>query len=62
MSGTAEGGRKARDKNLANNPDFYKIAGHLGGIAKVPKGFSKMPKAKIRAAGSLGGKNSRHSK
>lgn len=31
MSGTLKGGIKARDKNLASNPDFYKKIGKMGG-------------------------------
>jgi hypothetical protein len=31
MGGTLEGGRKARETNLAKNPDFYTMLGTAGG-------------------------------
>lgn len=44
MSGTLEGGLKARDKNLAKDPNFYKTIGALGGRAGNTGGFAaKIP-------------------
>ena len=41
MAGTKTGGRRASATNREKyGEDFHKKAGHLGGIAKVPKGFS----------------------
>lgn len=40
MSGTKAGGLKTRDKNLASNPDYYRIIGAKGGSVKFPKGFA----------------------
>lgn len=53
MSGTPESGRKARDKNLANDPDFYKKIGKKGGAAEhsLPGGFGS---AKVGADGLTG--------
>lgn len=40
MAGTKEGGIKAREKNLAKDPDFYKKIGTQGGKSSSPtKGF-----------------------
>lgn len=59
MAGTLEGGLKARDKNLAKDPDFYKRIGSIGGKAKVPtKGFASNPEL-ARIAGAKGGRISR---
>lgn len=58
MGGTREGGLKARDKNIANNPDFYKVIGATGGsVTGVKKGFALSGKAE--EAGAKGGKISR---
>ncbi len=59
MVATKEGNQKIRDMLLARNPNYFREIGSKGGTAKVPKGFSKMPKAKIRAAGAKGGTISR---
>lgn len=59
MSGTVAGGRKAREKNLANDPDFYRKIGSLGGRKKgIKKGFALNPEL-ARKAGAKGGKISR---
>ena len=39
MAGNKTGGYKARDKNLANDPDFYKKIGSLGGQKSKTGGF-----------------------
>lgn len=60
MAGTKEGGQKAKATTLAKyGEDFYVRTGRMGGSAKVSKGFGKMPKAKVRAAGRKGGQISR---
>lgn len=64
MAGTLTGGKRAAAKNLAADPDFYKKIGKIGGTTKTstPKGFAAMDKAKVRAAGKLGGTISRRVK
>lgn len=41
MSGNSESAKKSRDKNLANDPEYYSKIGHKGGTAKhqFPGGF-----------------------
>lgn len=39
--------------------DYYVKLGRLGGTAQVDKGFAKMPKEKVSAAGKKGGAISR---
>lgn len=57
MSGTVSGGlRASRTNKIKYGDNFYKQIGRLGGLAKVPKGFSMMPKEKVSAAGRKGGK------
>ena len=61
MSGTLEGGRKARDKNYKRyGEDFYRNIGRKGGSAPTnkPKGFATNP-ALARIAGAKGGSKSR---
>lgn len=58
MSGNRIGGIKARDKNLAKNPNFYSDIGRKGGKARVPKGFAANREL-ARIAGAKGGKISR---
>ena len=58
MAGTRIGGLKAREKNLAKDPDFYKKLGKLGGSRKVPKGFA-LDRERAREVGKLGGMKSR---
>ncbi|WP_368858989.1 general stress protein [Mycolicibacterium neoaurum] len=57
MPGTYVGGLKARDKNLAKDPDFYRKIGKRGGKAprNMPRGFAAMPPEKVSAAGRKGG-------
>lgn len=61
MAGTKEGGRKARDRNLASDPDFYKKVGSKGGKAphKYPRGFAALTPEKRAEAGRKGGEISR---
>lgn len=62
MSGTIEGGIKARETNkIKHGDDFYKRIGAKGGKACVKKGFGTNPKL-ARLAGAKGGKNSRRGK
>lgn len=62
MSGTITGGVKARDKNLAKDPEFYRRIGALGGAAGrgpgCTKGFAG-DRELARRAGRLGGMKSR---
>lgn len=58
MSGTKEGGRKAAAKNLANDPDFYRKIGKLGGQNGHTGGFAANPEL-ARIAGRKGGQISK---
>lgn len=61
MAGNKIGGKKARDKNLAKNPDFYREIGSLGGKVSnpdKPKGFAAN-RDLARIAGARGGRISR---
>ena len=40
MAGTVEGGKKAAAKNLANNPNFYRDIGRIGGANGNSGGFA----------------------
>jgi general stress protein YciG len=62
MSGTQEGGYKARETNLGNNPDFYKEIGALGGKKSRGGGFSKATEEQRAEWGHRGGKKSRRKK
>lgn len=58
MAGTKLGGLKAAHKNLANDPDFYKKIGAMGGKASKTGGFyANRELASI--AGRIGGRKSR---
>lgn len=62
MSGTKEGGLKAKLTNLRIHGDnFYAMIGSRGGKACVEKGFSMNP-ALAREAGRRGGKISKRGK
>lgn len=54
MAGTKLGAVKARDKNLAKDPDWYRKIGSVGGRACVSKGFGTNPEL-AREAGRKGG-------
>lgn len=70
MSGTYAGGLKAKEKNLAKDPNWYGVIGAIGGknsnnggfaSEKVGKdGLTGAQRAKI--AGSIGGRISRRGK
>lgn len=62
ISGNKIGGLKAAEKNTAQDPDFYKRIGALGGKKKVPKGFALMDVKKRSEAGRRGGSNGRRGK
>lgn len=63
MANNHEGGIKSRDKMLAQDPDFYKRIGALGGSKPTvkPKGFAANPEL-ARKAGAIGGRISRRGK
>lgn len=63
MAGTKAGGLKAKLKNLANDPDYYKRIGKAGGKAGVgsAKGFASSHELAV-AAGAKGGRISRRRK
>lgn len=62
MSGTIEGGIKARETNkIKHGDDFYKRIGAKGGKKCVKKGFGTNTEL-ARIAGAKGGKNSRRGK
>lgn len=57
MAGTKEGGRKAREKNLANNPNYYSELGKCGGSVKGTKGgFASMSPEKLKEVSAKGGR------
>lgn len=70
MAGTKIGGLKAKAKNLAKNPNFYKEIGHRGGSNGTTGGFASeltdkngltgQDRAKI--FGAKGGRTSRRKK
>ena len=58
MAGNKAGAAKARDKNLASDPDFYHKIGALGGSKGAKNGAIKGFAANrelARTAGRLGG-------
>lgn len=59
MSGTTEGGRKARDKNLAKDPLFYAKIGARGGRNGNTGGFAAATPEQLREWGRRGGLKSR---
>lgn len=69
MSGTLEGGLKARDKNLARDPEHYRTIGKIGGRNGNTGGFAKKipcfcddiqePHHRAQCAGIKGGRISR---
>lgn len=61
MAGTKAGGKKAAEKNLANDPNFYKRIGAKGGKNGHTGGFAANP-ALARIAGAKGGRISRRTK
>lgn len=61
MAGTKIGGQKARDKNLARDPDFYRKIGRKGGANGHTGGFAANPEL-ARIAGAKGGRISRRGK
>lgn len=72
MSGTRAGGLKARDKNLARNPNFFAEIGAKGGANGTTGGFAAYtpckckrfggPHHKAQCAGMVGGTISRRKK
>ena len=63
MSGTKEGGIKARNTNYEKNgKDFYKRIGSLGGrVSGIKKGFALNPELASKA-GKKGGRISKRGK
>ena len=61
MAGTKAGGLKAKEKNLAKNPNFYKENGRLGGLKSRGGGFAANPNL-ARIAGAKGGSTPRRGK
>ena len=61
MSGTAAGGKKAAQKNLQRDPDFYAKIGKKGGQNGRTGGFAANPEL-ARIAGAKGGRISRRRK
>lgn len=70
MPGNKEGGLKTRDKNLANDPDYYKKLGKLGGAISHNGGFGSQKigedgltgRERALIAGAKGGRISRRRK
>lgn len=61
MAGTVEGGKKAALKNLANDPNFYRRIGSIGGKNGTTGGFAANREL-ARIAGAKGGRISRRKK
>lgn len=61
MAGTKAGGLKAAKKNLANDPNFYREIGKIGGQNGHTGGFFGAAE-RARRAGRLGGLVSRKGK
>jgi len=61
MSGTVARGKRAAAKNLANDPDFYKKIGKIGGENGKTGGFASNHEL-ARIAGAKGGRISRRRK
>jgi hypothetical protein len=61
MAGTLAGGKKAAQKNLAKNPNFYRDIGRKGGANGHTGGFAANPEL-ARIAGAKGGRISRRRK
>lgn len=66
MSGTRAGGLKAKEKNLAKDPDFYSKIGKKSQAAweengRRPRGFA-FNRDLARLAGAKGGRASRRGK
>lgn len=64
MAGTKEGGMKAKEKNLAKDPEYYSKLGRVGGKATSrdigkPKGFAANPELASRAGKKGGATSSR---
>lgn len=61
MAGTVAGGKKAAAKNLANDPNFYRRIGAIGGKRGTTGGFAANREL-ARIAGKKGGTISRRTK
>lgn len=61
MAGTKVGGKKAAEKNLKRDPDFYAKIGRKGGKNGHTGGFAANPSL-ARIAGAKGGRISRRTK
>jgi uncharacterized protein len=61
MAGTVAGGKKAAQKNIAQNPNFYRDIGRIGGKNGTTGGFAANPEL-ARRAGAIGGRISRRRK
>lgn len=61
MAGTVTGGKKAAQKNLRKDPDFYSKIGKIGGKNGRTGGFAANPEL-ARIAGAKGGRISRRRK
>lgn len=57
MAGTKAGAQKARDKNLAKNPNYYSEIGTIGGKMSTPGGFGTEKRGKD---GMTGRERARH--
>lgn len=55
MAGTKEGGRKAAETNLTNDPNFYKRIGSIGGKNGRTGGFYR-DSDRAREEGAKGGR------
>jgi len=58
MPGTSQGSKLAAQKNLANDPDYYRKLGAIGGRASNSGGFAA-DREMARRAAAIGGTYSR---
>lgn len=61
MAGTKAGGKKAAQKNMQKDPDFYAKIGRKGGQNGRTGGFASNPEL-ARVAGAKGGRISKRTK
>lgn len=61
MAGTVAGGRAAAKTNMANDPDFYRKIGAIGGKRGKTGGFAagEAGRERARIYGAIGGRKSK---
>lgn len=64
MAGTKSGALRAKETNMARDPDFYKKMGAKGGSSPKtrPSGFATMDKERLLEISAKGGTNGKRGK